>query len=133
MFATQEETVVVDSCELSDAALVATYVDAIVASGKDATLDSYAITDAVFQRRVAAGKDPVWEQSRDYVQHVLRETKHHVCRHAVDGHHYQVHVAKHCSDECRVKYAKRAPTQRRDVCPSCFLELTTDGVCSIGC
>ena len=133
MNTTAAVTSAVSVSERTDAALVASYVDAIVASGVDATLDSYAIADAVYQRRVRDGKDPVWDQTKDYVQHVLREIPKHVCRHAVDGHHYQVHVAAQCSDECRVKYAKRAAETRREVCPSCFLELTTDNVCSIGC
>jgi hypothetical protein len=96
-------------------------------------LDSYALADVLFERRVAAGRghcDPI--QTKDYCQYLLRETAAHVCRHA-DGHHYRIHPEVSCSASCDDKFAHAAATVRRDPCPFCHLELTTAGDCPLGC
>ena len=80
------------------------------------------------------GADP--DQTRDYVQHCLREM-HHGCRYAV-GHLYQIHHDSECSPACRErrdrKQAQVAPSvANRAYCPTCYLMLTTAGLCSAGC
>lgn len=98
----------------------------------DGTINSYAIADVVFARRRRAGGDPNWEQTKDYVQHLLREAAH-VCRHAVNGHMYQIHEAEVCSTECTSRHQHHQAAPVREHCGFCYLELTTDGLCPLGC
>lgn len=98
-------------------------------------IDSHAIAELVYAERLAEGKfDSTLNQTRDYVQHLFREL-YWCCRYATER-YYFVHPHKECTPECR---ARRIPEryldkpEPRPVCPSCFIETTTQGTCSIGC
>jgi|GEM_PF-3848149 len=97
-----------------------------------AKVDSHALTDTVVALRSARdGTEPVsWDQTRDYVQYVLRETSH-VCGHAVDGHWYLVHRAEVCGDDCKARRSLGAPIEHPTFgnCPHCYLPLPATRVC----
>lgn len=117
----------------SDKALILGFVAAIVESGESAVLDSHMVADALWARRNERGDAETtdWSQTRDYVQHVLREAAH-VCRYA-DGFSYRVHLQPACSETCQNKKRIAAKTVRREICDRCFLERTYDLSCPSGC
>lgn len=121
------------SHSLSERALIDLVVAEVLAAHPAGGLvDSVAVADVVWDRRRHAGRDSDRTQCKDYVQYLFRESRAHVCRHA-DGHHYRLHAAAVCSPECDSKHEHGAPREVRAHCPSCFLEVTTTGVCPLGC
>ena len=100
--------------------------------GSSVMLDSHAIADLIFDERVTSDGEASWGQTKDYVQHILREAPH-VCRHA-DGHFYRVHTEEICSDQCDARWASRlkALDVARAQCPDCFTMLPKSGVCDCG-
>lgn len=98
-------------------------------------IDSHALARVVFERRYEGGFDPDLTQTKDYVQHVLRETLH-VCRYAVLNHFYVAHEPSVCSATCQTLRRHLAPYDRspdRQLCPTCYVLMTTQGTCSLGC
>lgn len=96
-------------------------------------VDSWQVAAEMLKRRRAAGdNDACATQTRNYVQYLFRETAAHVCRHAEER-HYRVHPEELCSAACDTKFAHTPGRARRDVCTSCFVELTTSGECAMGC
>jgi len=100
--------------------------------GSSVMLDSHAVADLIFDERVTSDGEASWGQTKDYVQHILREAPH-VCRHA-DGHFYRVHVEEICSDQCDARWASRQNVRDavRAQCPDCFTMLPKSGVCDCG-
>lgn len=92
-------------------------------------IDSHAVADLIFTQRSATTPDCSWAQTRDYVQHLLREAAH-VCRHA-EGTLYRVHASATCSTTCDAIWAQNRPAtaEPRAVCHSCFIELPRSGAC----
>ena len=117
--------------DTAEAAVIATAIIAVLDGfANGGQIDSHALADEFVERRIRAGKCVSWDQCRDYVQHLLRETSH-VCRHA-DGHHYNVHADVQCGPLCDQKRAIAAAVRRpSSVC--CFLETLYNGLCPNGC
>lgn len=100
-----------------------------------AWIDSHAVAKMVFERRVRMGFSPSPEQTRDYVQHCFREL-YWCCRYASDR-FYFIHSHKECTPECRARrlpaHLAETPEQPREHCPTCHIQVTTQGTCSMGC
>ena len=93
-------------------------------------LDSHHLASAIHEMRLAlAHRDGlVWDQTRDYVQHVLRESSH-VCRSA-DGARYRIHRAAVCSPACAQPRAIVASRPIATwVCGRCFIRVPTGRSC----
>lgn len=118
--------------DCSESTLVNAVVAAVLAAD-GIEIDSHHLADLLYARRCTrpdfTGR---WDQTKDYVQYVLREQPAHVCRHA-DGHHYRVHPEVSCGADCDEKYAMSQADVRRATCQTCQIEVTTSGRCSMGC
>lgn len=119
---------------LNERKVIDAAIAAVLAEFPDGgSVDSWQVAAEVLKRRHAKGRTDVCPtQTKDYVQHLFRESAAHVCRHA-DGHHYRVHPEEVCSGSCDDKFAHTPGRARRDSCEHCFLELTTSGDCPMGC
>lgn len=117
----------------SERAVIDELVDAVLAAHPEGGLvNSYRIAEEFVARRRRSGGDPDPTQTRDYVQFLFRETRHHVCRHAEDG-HYRIHPEPKCSPDCDEKYVHRKARKVRPHCEFCHLELTAAGTCPMDC
>jgi hypothetical protein len=100
--------------------------------GTGVWINSHEIGDLVACDRMAAAgrlftKEEI-RQTLDYVQHVFRESFH-SCRYASSEGSYFIHPERECTPACRNH--QRRP--ERALCPSCFVLMTTQGTCSLGC
>ena len=98
----------------------------------DTTVDSYKIADAIFEERCNSGMDADWDQTKDYVQFLLREADY-VCGHAIEsgGRFYRIHEDERCGEDCKARNAKTTKPVYKDMgtCPDCFTKLPAIGIC----
>lgn len=106
-------------------------IKAAVAQKATGWLNSHAVADLFFDARLRAGRREVsWDQTKDYVQHLLREVEH-VCRHA-DGHDYLLHHDEVCGEGCTARYQRNTPQRPlTELCPGCSTRLPVLGECGI--
>lgn len=120
------------SPEATEAGVLTACVAAVLGAFENGgPIDSHLLADEFVERRMRAGKSVSWDQCRDYVQHLLRETAH-VCRHA-EGHHYSVHADRLCNATCDQKRSIATAAVRRPASVCCFLETLHNGLCPNGC